>query len=42
VPPSFGVALVRADASSYCIQTGAGSALQHETGPGGSPRPGAC
>jgi hypothetical protein len=42
LPPSFGVTLVRADASSYCIQTGTGSALEHETGPGGSPQPGPC
>ena len=37
-----GAVLVRADASSYCIQTGVGTAVEHETGPGGSPRPGAC
>ena len=42
LPPSFGVTLVRADATSYCIQTGTGSALQHELGPGGSPQPGPC
>jgi hypothetical protein len=42
LPPSFGVTLVRADASSYCLQTGAGAAVQHENGPGGSPQPGPC
>ena len=38
----FGVELVRADASSYCIQSGAGTSLEHEQGPGGSPAPGGC
>lgn len=33
-----GVTLVRADSSSYCLQT----ASEHETGPGGSPAPGPC
>ena len=37
-----GAVLVRADAASYCIETGVGTAVEHETGPGGSPRPGAC
>jgi len=27
LPPSFGVALVRADASSYCLQAGTGGAV---------------
>ena len=40
LPPGTGVVLVRADASSYCLQTPAGD--QHETGPGGSAQPGAC
>jgi hypothetical protein len=42
VPPSFGVTLVRADASSYCLQTGLGSAAQHFTGPGGAAAAGSC
>jgi len=37
-----GVQLVRVDATSYCIQAGAGTSLEHEQGPGGSPIPGAC
>jgi hypothetical protein len=37
-----GMALVRADAVSYCVQTTSGSLVQHETGPGGSPAPGPC
>jgi hypothetical protein len=42
LPPAFGVTLVRADATSYCLQSGTGAAAQHETGPGGSPAPGPC
>jgi hypothetical protein len=42
LPPGSGVVLVRADASAYCLQTGAGSALEHELGPGGQPQPGPC
>ena len=42
LPPSFGVTLVRTDASSYCVQMGTGTALQHEVGPGGQPAPGGC
>jgi hypothetical protein len=42
VPPSFGVALVRADASSYCLQAGVGGAAQHFTGPGGAAAAGPC
>ena len=34
----FGVTLVRADASSYCIQAGG----SHLAGPGGTVAPGAC
>jgi hypothetical protein len=40
--PVFGVTLVRADATSYCLQSGSGETAQHETGPGGSPQPGPC
>jgi hypothetical protein len=42
ITPSFGVALVRADATSYCLQAGTGASAQHETGPGGAPAPGPC
>jgi hypothetical protein len=38
----FGVQLIRADAASYCIQSGAGPSLEHEQGPDGSPAPGGC
>ncbi len=38
LPPGSGVVLVRADATSYCLQSGA----EHENGPGGQPQPGAC
>jgi TRAP-type C4-dicarboxylate transport system permease small subunit len=37
-----GMTLVRADASSYCVQTQVGAAVQHLAGPGGSPVAGAC
>jgi hypothetical protein len=40
--PSDGVTLVRGDASSYCVQTTAGTAVEHENGPGGQPQPGPC
>jgi hypothetical protein len=36
------ITLVRADASSYCVQLEQGPELQHIEGPGGSPTPGAC
>jgi type II secretory pathway pseudopilin PulG len=42
VPPSFGVTLMRADAASYCLQTGVGSSAQHFTGPGGAAAAGPC
>jgi len=38
----FGVTLVRADASSYCVQSGSGQSLMHLAGPGGAPAAGAC
>ncbi len=38
LPPGTGVVLVRADATSYCLQAG----NEHEEGPGGQPQPGAC
>ena len=42
LPPSFGVTLVRADAASYCLQTGIDSSAQHFTGPGGTATAGPC
>ncbi len=42
VSPGSGVVLVRADPTSYCLQTEAGAAVAHETGPGGLPQPGPC
>ena len=36
------ITLVRADASSYCLQLEQGAVLQHLSGPGGTPQPGAC
>ena len=42
LPPGSGVVLVRADASGYCLQTVAGSAVEHELGPGGQLQPGSC
>jgi hypothetical protein len=38
LPPGTGVVLVRADATSYCLQAGS----EHENGPGGQAQPGAC
>jgi hypothetical protein len=38
----FGVTLVRADASGYCIQTGSNGSLFHLAGPGGTSAPGPC
>jgi type II secretory pathway pseudopilin PulG len=42
LPPSFGVTLARADASSYCLQSGIGGAAQHFAGPGGAAAAGPC
>jgi hypothetical protein len=43
LPPGSGVTLVRADATSYCLETiGSATATMHETGPNGTPQPGAC
>jgi hypothetical protein len=41
-PVSPPVTLVRADASSYCIEYAQGPVLQHLVGPGGTPQPGRC
>jgi hypothetical protein len=38
LPPGSGVVLVRADATSYCLQAG----TEHLDGPGGSAEPGPC
>jgi hypothetical protein len=38
----FGVTLVRADASSYCLQTASNGAFFHLAGPGGAVTPGSC
>ena len=40
--PAFGVQLVRADATAYCLQAGTGAAVQHLVGPGGTPAAGPC
>ena len=42
LPPSFGVTLVRSDATSYCLQAGTGTSVQHFVGPGGSAAAGPC
>jgi hypothetical protein len=39
---TIGVTLARADATSYCIQTGVSPLVLHETGPQGAVAPGAC
>jgi hypothetical protein len=38
----FGVTLVRADASSYCVQTGSSGSATHLAGPGGIAAAGPC
>jgi hypothetical protein len=40
--PSYQVTVVRGDATSYCLQTLVGTAVEHENGPGGHPLPGGC
>ncbi len=40
--PNYGVTLVRGDATSYCLQTNTGGAVQHLVGPAGAPTPGPC
>jgi hypothetical protein len=42
LPPAFGATVVRADATSYCLQAGIGGGVQHFTGPGGTPAAGPC
>jgi HAMP domain-containing protein len=40
--PGFNVLLRRADPTSYCLQAGSGTTVQHVNGPGGTPQPGPC
>jgi hypothetical protein len=43
LPSGSGVALVHADATSYCLETiGSATGTMHEIGPYGIPQPGAC
>jgi hypothetical protein len=42
LPVSSGVTLVQATATTYCLEANVDGTLVHETGPGGSPAPGAC
>jgi len=42
LPPVYAVAVVRADASSFCLQAGAGAGTTHELGPGGQAQSGPC
>jgi hypothetical protein len=41
LPVGSGVTLVRADTTSYCLQT-ATSPVEHEVGPNGQPQSGPC
>jgi lipid-binding SYLF domain-containing protein len=38
LPPAFAITVVRADATSYCLQSG----NEHVDGPGGQPATGPC
>ena len=40
--PGAAVVLVRADATSYCLQSNTGTIVEHENGPGGTAQPGPC
>ena len=40
--PSLTVQLVRADGTSYCLQSNVGTEVEHEIGPGGQVQPGSC
>jgi hypothetical protein len=42
ISPSFGVTLMRADAATYCLQSGAGTSVQHFAGPNGTAAAGPC
>jgi len=38
LPPVYRITVVRADATSFCLQ----SSAEHEVGPAGKPQPGPC
>jgi hypothetical protein len=38
LPPVYGITVVRADATSFCLQSGA----EHQVGPAGPAQPGPC
>ena len=40
LPPSYGVTVVRADATTFCLETT--DRTMHEAGPGGTSQPGPC
>jgi hypothetical protein len=40
--PGYNVVVRRADAGSYCLESGTGSTDQHLNGPGGTVEPGPC
>jgi len=40
--PDFGVALARADATSFCLQGSVAPSVEHLAGPNGTPEPGPC
>jgi hypothetical protein len=42
LPPAFGVTLMRADATTYCLQAGVGGSVQHFVGPAGPASAGPC
>jgi hypothetical protein len=42
LPLGAGAAVVRADATSYCLQTTEASPVMHEAGPNGAVQPGPC
>jgi hypothetical protein len=42
LPPVYAVAVMRADAGSFCLQAGAGTGATHELGPGGQAQSGPC
>jgi hypothetical protein len=40
--PSYMVTVARTDATTYCLQTAGGTAVEHEAGPGGRAAAGPC
>jgi hypothetical protein len=42
LPPSANVLVARADAASFCLQSGSGVNVQHLSGPGMAPDAGPC